>query len=142
MKSISKSSISFDQVFLEISPENLRNTLILCSAVYRLIHIFLSGANKISKKYAKILPAISEINKKYYENKKLSYYADMCNMSESNFRLLFKEYTGKSPIEYRNRIRIIEARKMIDSGEFTVGEAAYNTGFNNMSFFYEMLKNL
>ena len=59
-------------------------------------------------------------------------------MSESNFRKLFKEYTGKSPIEYRNLIRISEVKKMIDSGEFTVSEAAYLVGFNNMSFFYEV----
>ena len=27
---------------------------------------------------------------------------------------------------------------MIDSGEFTITEAAYLVGFNNMSFFYEV----
>ena len=59
-------------------------------------------------------------------------------MSESNFRKLFKEYTGKSLIEYRNLIRISEAKKMIESREFTVAEAAYTVGFNNMSFFYEV----
>ena len=40
--------------------------------------------------------------------------------------------------EYRNLIRISEAKRMIDSGEFTVIESAYLTGFNNMSFFYEV----
>ena len=57
-------------------------------------------------------------------------------MSESNFRKLFKEYTGVSPIEFRNRIRIAEVQKMTDSGEYRISEAAYATGFNNMSFFY------
>ena len=67
----------------------------------------------------------------------------MCNMSESNFRRLFKEYTGHSLIEYRNLIRISEAKKMIESKEYTVAEAAYLTGFNNMSFFYDVYnKNL
>jgi AraC-like DNA-binding protein len=61
-------------------------------------------------------------------------------MSESNLRLLFKEFTGSSLIEYRNRIRITEARKLIDSGEFSVAEAAYLVGFNNMSFFYDQMK--
>ena len=89
---------------------------------------------KISKK---ILPAITEIQNKFYENKKISYYADLCKMSESNFRKLFKEQTGKSPIEYRNILRIAEAKRLIDSGEYTIAESAYNAGFNNMSFFYE-----
>ena len=61
-------------------------------------------------------------------------------MSESNFRKLFKEYTGKSPIEYRNLIRLSEAHKMITEHKYSVQEAAYLTGFNNMSFFYECLK--
>ena len=59
-------------------------------------------------------------------------------MSESNFRKLFRENIGKSPIEYRNHIRIMEFEKLISSGEFTVSEAAYVVGFNNMSFFYEV----
>ena len=58
-------------------------------------------------------------------------------MSESNFSKLFKEYTGFSPIEFRNRIRIAEVRKLTDSGEYSISEAAYMVGFNNMSFFYE-----
>ena len=70
----------------------------------------------------------------------LSYYAGMCNMSESNFRKIFKECTGKSPIEFRNMLRIEEAKKLIDSGEFTVEEAAWYVGFNNMSFFYELYR--
>ena len=59
-------------------------------------------------------------------------------MSESNFRKLFKEYTGKTPIEYRNKIRIDEVVKLLEIGEFAVAEAAYCAGFNNMSFFYQV----
>ena len=63
-------------------------------------------------------------------------------MSESHFRKRFKEYTGKSPIDYRNTIRIYEAKKLIESGECTVQEAAYTVGFNNMSFYYDVVKKL
>ncbi len=97
-----------------------------------------SSPSDIPKKYIKLLPAISEIKLKYTESKKLSHYAEMCDMSQSNFRRLFKEYTGKTFIEYRNVIRIFAAKAMIDSGEFSVSEAAYLSGFNNMSFFYEI----
>ncbi len=116
--------------------EATRSTAYLAARVYDFLDILEKEANTVPKKYQKILPAIEEINTNYYKNKKLSFYSDMCGMSESNFRKLFKEYTGKSPIEYRNLIRISEVKKMIDSGEFTVSEAAYLAGFNNMSFFY------
>lgn len=118
--------------------EGRRTTAYLAARVYDFLDILEKETKIVPKKYQKILPAIEEININYFENKKMSFYSDMCGMSESNFRKLFKEYTGKSPIEYRNLIRISEVKKMIDSGEFTVSEAAYLVGFNNMSFFYEV----
>ena len=125
-------------VFSGISTQNTRNTLYLSAKIYELLYLLESDTRNVPKKYQKILPAITEINRKYFENQKLSYYSDMCNMSESNFRKLFREYTGKSPVEYRNNIRLFEVKKMIASGEFTVAEAAYTAGFNNMSFFYKI----
>ena len=76
--------------------------------------------------------------REYFKNEKISYYAQLCGMSESNFRKLFKEYTGKSPIEYRNLIRISAVKTLLNSSELTVSEAAYLVGFNNMSYFYEV----
>ena len=35
---------------------------------------------------------------------------------------------------------IIKLKNLLDSGEFTVNEAAYTVGFNNMSFFYEVYR--
>ena len=114
------------------------NTLFLASKIYEILS-FLENANSFEdKRYKKIMPAIEALRDKYFENHKLSYYADMCSMSESNFRKLFREFTGKSPVEYRNTIRISQVRRMLDSGEYTVNEAAYEAGFNNMSFFYDV----
>lgn len=118
--------------------EGARSTAYLAARVYDFLDILEKETKIVPKKYHKIIPAIEEIGINYFENKKISFYSDMCSMSESNFRKLFKEYTGKSPIEYRNLIRISEVKKMIDSGEFTVSEAAYLAGFNNMSFFYDV----
>jgi len=135
-----KKSPDSTAVFTSISNQNMRSAAFLASKTYALIHLIENDTFKIPKKYIKIIPAVNEIKQKYFENRKLSYYAELSNMSESNFRKLFKEYTGKSPIEYRNLIRISEVKKMLDSGEFTVSEAAYLMGFNNMSFFYEMYR--
>ena len=110
----------------------------VAARIYDLIYSMEKSDKSVADKYAKILPAIVDIKKQHFENHKISYYADMCNMSESNFRKLFREYTGTSPIEYRNIIRAYRVKSLLDSGEFTVSEAAYIAGFNNMSFFYEV----
>ena len=133
-----RSSKEFTAVFDSITSFNMRSTLFLAAKTYELLYLMQSQMTEFPPNYKKIFPAVNEICRKYNENKKISYYANMCNMSESNFRKLFKECTGKSPIEYRNLIRISEARKLIESGEFTVSEAAYYVGFNNMSFFYKL----
>lgn len=137
---IYKSDVNFSDIYKTISGKNANSTIFLVSKIYELLYTMQKESIVIPNKYKKIIPALNDIQKFYFENKKLSYYSDMCYMSESNFRKLFKEYTGKSLIEYRNIIRISEARKMIDSGEYTVQQAAHLTGFNNMSFFYEVYK--
>lgn len=135
---IAKKSAELSSVFFSITEQNMRNTLFLSAKIYELMYYMQNESMDVPKKYKQILPALNHIKQYYYENRKIAYYATLCNMSESNFRLLFKQYTGKSPIDFRNAIRIAEVKKMIDSGEFTVSEAAYYVGFHNMSFFYEV----
>lgn len=137
--SFHKSGTAFADVFESLSGERLNSISYLASKIYELLYLLEKETSTVPDKFRKIIPAVNEIRRNFADNRKISYYADMCYMSESNFRKLFREYTGKSFIEYRNLIRISKARAMIDSGEFTVGEAAYATGFNNMSFFYEVL---
>ena len=92
------------------------------------------------KKYKKLQPALTEMIECYNENKKVSYYAELCDMSEANFRRLFREYMGISPIDYRNDIRLIHAKNKLQSGEYNVSEAAYESGFSNLSFFIRLYK--
>ena len=128
-------SQSITTIFSTIS----NDPLLLAGKAYELLYHLIRKADKrIPVKYRKILPAIEEIKLHYTENHKMEYYARLCNMSESNFRKLFREYTGKSPVEYRNDIRMSAVHTMILSGEFTIQEAAYIAGFNNMSFFYQL----
>lgn len=96
--------------------------------------------SKTPTKYKKLRSAIAQINERYNENEKVSYYAELCNMSEVSFRRLFREYTGQSPIDYRNGIRLENAKIKLQSGEFNVSEAAEASGFTNLSFFIRLYK--
>ena len=130
----------FFDICTGISEKHANNAVFLVSKIYEILYTMEQENSTIPGKYKKILPAVNEIQERYFENKKLSYYSDLCYMSESNFRKLFREYTGKTLIEYRNLIRISQAYKKICSGEYTIQEAAYLSGFNNMSFFYELYR--
>lgn len=125
-------------VFSSISKQNMYSSLFLSSKIYELLYLITTTNNAIPKKYRALAPALTELQQQYFKNEKIVYYAKLCGMSESNFRKLFKEYTGKSPIEYRNLIRISAVKTLLNTSELTVSEAAYLVGFNNMSYFYEV----
>lgn len=133
-----KKSPKFSGICESVSGNKVNNITFLASKIYELLYVLEKESDQTPNKFRKIIPALNELQQNYFENKKVSYYSDMCYMSESNFRTLFKEYTGSSPIEYRNLIRISKVKEMIESGEYKVAEAAYLVGFNNMSFFYDV----
>lgn len=125
-------------VFSSISKQNMHSSLFLTAKIFELLYLVKTADSAIPKKYRALAPALDELQREYFKNEKISYYAQLCDMSESNFRKLFKEYTGKSPIEYRNLIRISAVKTLLNTSELTVSEAAYLVGFNNMSYFYEV----
>ncbi len=110
------------------------------SCLYELLWRIDESYDKIPQKYKKLQPALSEIVESLNENRRITYYAELCKMSEANFRRLFREYMGMSPIEYRNDIRLLNAKNKLQSGEYNVSEAAYASGFSNLSFFIRLYK--
>lgn len=110
------------------------------SCLYKLLWEIDKNCARIPQKYKNLQPALTEIIEFWNENKKVGYYADLCNLSEPYFRKLFCEYMGMSPIDYRNDIRLTNARNKLQSGEYNVSEAAYESGFTNLSFFIRLYK--
>ena len=110
------------------------------SCVYNLLWHIDESHSHIPAKYVKLQPAISALSERCEENRPISYYAELCDMSEVNFRRQFGKYIGKSPIEYRNDIRLSKAKIKLQSGEFNVAETAYLCGFSNLSFFIRLYK--
>ena len=94
----------------------------------------------VPQKYKKLAPALQELSEYWNKNEKVSYYADLCCMSEPSFRRLFHECVGMSPIEYRNDLRLSHARSWLQSGEYNVSEVCYQSGFSNLSFFIRAYK--
>ena len=110
------------------------------SCLYELLWKIDESCARLPKKFRKLQPALTEMIECQNENRKVSYYAALCDMSEANFRRLFREYTGISPIDYRNDIRLTHAKNKLQSGEYNVSEAAYESGFTNLSFFIRLYK--
>ena len=71
----------------------------------------------------------------YLENLPITKYAEASHVSVNTFRNAFQKEFGTSPLKYRNRLRIERAKELLSENGFTVAEAAYSSGFENMGYF-------
>ena len=71
----------------------------------------------------------------YLENLPITQYAAASHVSVNTFRNAFQKEFGTSPLKYRNRLRIERAKELLSECGFTVAEAAYASGFENIGYF-------
>ena len=122
----------------ELSREGALDTNYLRAVFYRLVWQITSDGT-IDRKYLKMHSLMLELEAHYTENIPLAEYARRYLMSESSLRQLFREYTGKSVIHYRNTVRLRRARELIRDG-VRVGEAALAVGFSSASFYCRLAR--
>lgn len=68
--------------------------------------------------------------------------AELSGFSKYHFSRLFKEYTGTSYYKYLNQKRIEFAEQLLMDPEVNITEAAVRSGFNSISAFIRMFKQL
>lgn len=66
--------------------------------------------------------------------------ADECGISYSNFRKLFKEYTGIAPALYQQELRIQRAKELLSATDLSVKEIAYRLNFDSSDYFSSKFK--
>lgn len=88
-----------------------------------------------SKTFFPITPAVRYLQKYPYSDICVTELAQMCHISESCFRSLFKQYAGKTPSRYCLDNRIDKAKQLLQSGQFTISEIADFLGFHDPGYF-------
>lgn len=61
-------------------------------------------------------------------------------VSYTQFRTLFKDYTGHSPYQYFLHMKINKAKELLQTGEFSVKEVANRLAFENQYYFSRLFK--
>ncbi len=80
------------------------------------------------------------IQSQYHEKITLDQLAEMMHVSRHHFCRLFKNFTGYSPIDYINRIRIEKAYLLLRQGNLNITEVALSTGFDDANYFSRLFK--
>lgn len=84
--------------------------------------------------------AIVYFHQHYGEPICIKEYARSCNVSVCWFLRSFKRYTGQSPLQYLNDIRIKQAKELLVYSSGKVNEIAAQTGFENPLYFSRIFK--
>lgn len=66
--------------------------------------------------------------------------AEELGVSYSNFRKLFKEYTGLSPATYQQELRLLRAKELLTTTDLSVKEIAYRLNFESPDYFSSKFK--
>lgn len=76
----------------------------------------------------------------YMNNAPISFYAKMCNLSETRFSHVFKEIVGVSPKKYVLSVKLSIAQGLISSTSMSIQEIAEIVGIENVSYFSRIMK--
>lgn len=135
-------------VLEEIIDETLRKNPhyeLLC--VSRLLHLLSMiqrerSASDDQKKtpWNSVAYAIQHMNRYCNENRRLEEYAAMCCMSKYHFLRVFRQVTGRTPLEYRNEIRIRHARELLENSFLSVSEIGETLGYTSPAYFSDAFK--
>jgi AraC family transcriptional regulator len=80
-----------------------------------------------------LLRAIAYIQDQLAEDLTLSHIAEAVSMSPFHFARRFKEATGKSPHQFVIEARVSKAKHLLERGDISIGEVAYEVGFVDQS---------
>lgn len=92
--------------------------------------------------YDYLYQAAIYMSQHYNENISIAQLAQICNISETHFRRLFKKNFSISPLKYLNLIRIRESCVLLSRKPFQISEIAEMTGFQTLSSFNRQFKEI
>lgn len=88
-------------------------------------------------------PALKYLRENYASPCSVSKLAKLCNLSDSHFYKRFKQSIGITPVEFKNRILISNAQKLlIDSPDLSIEELSISLGFSSSIYFRRIFKQI
>lgn len=88
-----------------------------------------------------IYKSINYIKQHFRKNEDIVNVAtNVAFMQPSTFFKHFKEVTGLSPLQYKKRMRLIEAKKLIEIENMEISQSAYSVGYESVSQFSREFK--
>ncbi len=114
------------------------------SDLYQIIRLLKKEQGEYSqtqKSLAVLEPALEYINANYTkENIRIDFLAGLCKISEPYLRKLFMRTFSIPPATYIRNLRIRYAKELILTGDYTMTDVAFLSGFNDSAYFSREFK--
>ncbi len=126
---------------LSLACNDVRNNqLRIMSKFCTLLDVLIASISERSEEYYPIRKGIDVLSVEWNKNERISRYAELCGISESYFHTLFKRWSGLSPVDYRNRLRVAHAKSILQNSSMSIGEVASAVGFEDQFYFSRVFK--
>lgn len=100
------------------------------------------SASDATKHFPAIQKVILEILNRYHETLELQEMVELSHMSRATFSREFRNYTGRSFVEFLNEVRIDAICQKLLMGHQAVSDIAFESGFANLSHFNRIFRRL
>ncbi len=111
--------------------------MLLCIALSRLYN---GQVNAYDNEFIKLADAIAYIENNYCGDISTHGLAAMSGYSERQFLRLFKSVFSTTPNLYILNLRIKKAQQLLKSSNLTIGEIAWNCGYDDHNYFSRIFK--
>ena len=128
-----------DSKRLMLIKSNLYQFLIYCICNH--IRTESYQANKDNENYV-VTELLKYIQTNYSAQITSKDMAEICGYTPSYFCRYFKNFVGKTPVEYLNTIRIKKAHEMLCNTNKTITEIALAVGYTSLNYFSRQFRNL
>ncbi len=126
---------------LSLACNDVRNNqLRIMSKFYFLLDSLIASISERAEEYYPIRRGIDVLSVEWNKNERISRYAELCDISESYFHMLFKRWSGLSPVDYRNRLRVAHAKAILHNTSMSICEVASAVGFDDQFYFSRVFK--
>ena len=138
---------ALDSIFSKLKEGTRHQKLTVISELFKILELLYLNDNitehKINKKSNQndmIIKLLNWIDMNFKEHITLETLSKEAGLTPNYLCRIFKSFTGKSPIEYVNFIRIQNICQELRWSEKSITEIATDNGFNDISYFCKVFK--
>ena len=97
-------------------------------------------AGLFATEYSSIAKGILYMENDISQKKSIAEISELCHVSPSYFRKLFRKYSGMSPIEYQIQVKISRAKRLLCTNTMRISEISDALGFSDPAYFCKIFK--